>query len=187
MSLVISTDGFDDIEYSESPSWRVSGGFDSGKLMYVVSVSSSSCSVGLWNSWIQRSLYRFILGSFLFCPVGTTSKNASQVFSVWVSYKEPWTIKLDDFSELAAIVNGSTKEVRKQKPHSQASGYLPLWKGYCLIIYTVVNWLCILLGLYTSSYRSRSNNLDGIEGLFLNCGCFRFGQLNFSVHIAELI
>ena len=98
-------------------------------------MSSSACSVGSWNSWIQRPLYRFILRTFLFCPMRTTIKNASQVFSVWVSYMEPWTINFDDFSELDAIVNGSSKEVRKQEPQSQVSGYSPLWQGYVLSNY----------------------------------------------------
>ncbi|OMO52532.1 hypothetical protein COLO4_37128 [Corchorus olitorius] len=135
LSSVISTDGFDNVEHSGSPSWRVSAGFDSGKSMDVVSVSPGVCSVGSWNSWIQRPLYRFILRTFLFCPVGTSIKNASQVFSVWVSYMEPWTITLDDFAELDAIVNGSNKDVRKQESQSQASGYSSLWQGYVLSNY----------------------------------------------------
>ncbi|XP_021297440.1 uncharacterized protein LOC110426526 [Herrania umbratica] len=131
LSSVISTDGFGNIEHSQSPSWRVSGGFDGGKSRDVVSL----CSVGSWNSWIQRPLYRFILRTFLFCPVGSPIKNASQVFSVWVTYMEPWTISLDDFAELDAIVNGLSKDVRKQELQSQASGYLPLWQGYVLSNY----------------------------------------------------
>ncbi|XVF13420.1 hypothetical protein REPUB_Repub08aG0206200 [Reevesia pubescens] len=135
LSSVISTDGFVNIDYSENPSWRVSGGFDSGKSRDVVSVSPGVCSVGSWNSWMQRPLYRFILRTFLFCPVGTSIKIASQVFSIWVSYMEPWTISLDDFEELDAIANGSSKDVRKQESQSQASGYLPLWQGYVLSNY----------------------------------------------------
>lgn len=132
LSLVISMDGLDNIEYSESPRWMVSGGFESGKSRDVVSVSSS---VSSWNSWIQRPLYRFILRSFLFCPVGTSIRNASQVFSVWVSYMEPWAISLDDFAELDEIVNGSSKDLRKQEPQSQASGYSPVWQRFVLSNY----------------------------------------------------
>ncbi|XVE57620.1 hypothetical protein DITRI_Ditri04bG0104800 [Diplodiscus trichospermus] len=135
LSSVISMDGFDNAGYSESPGWRVSDSFDSGKLRDVVSVSPSTCSVGSWNSWIQRPLYRFILRTFLFCPVGTSIKNASQVFSVWVSYIEPWATSLDDFVELDEIVNGSSKDLRKQEPKSQASGYSSLWQGYVLSNY----------------------------------------------------
>ncbi|XVF10872.1 hypothetical protein REPUB_Repub07fG0220600 [Reevesia pubescens] len=135
LSSMISMDGFDNTEYGESPSWRVSSGFDSGKSRDVVSVSPCVYSVGSSNSWIQRPLYRFILRTFLFCPVGTSIKNASQVFSVWVTYMEPWTISLDDFANLDAIVNGSSKDARKQEPQSQASGYSPLWQGYVLSNY----------------------------------------------------
>ncbi|XWS49125.1 hypothetical protein CRYUN_Cryun13aG0136900 [Craigia yunnanensis] len=135
LSSVISMDGFGNIEYSESPRWRVSGGFDSGKSRDMVSVSPYACSVGSRNSWIQRPFYRFILRTFLFCPVGTSNKNASQVFSVWVSYMEPWTISLDDFAELDEIVTGSSKDLRKQDPHSQASGYSLLWQGHVLSNY----------------------------------------------------
>ncbi|KAG8476104.1 hypothetical protein CXB51_032868 [Gossypium anomalum] len=129
LSSVMSTDGFDNIECNESPRWRVSGGFDSGDL---VSLSPSVCSVGSWNSWIQRPLYRFILRTFLFSPVGTSMKNTSQVFSVWVSYMEPWTISLDDFAELDVVINGSSKDVRNQETESQNSGYSPVWQAFVL-------------------------------------------------------
>ncbi|PPS11840.1 hypothetical protein GOBAR_AA08798 [Gossypium barbadense] len=129
LSSVMSTDGFDNIECNESPRWRVSGGFDSADL---VSLSPSVCSVGSWNSWIQRPLYRFILRTFLFSPVGTSMKNTSQVFSVWVSYMEPWTISLDDFAELDVVINGSSKDVRNHETESQNSGYSPVWQAFVL-------------------------------------------------------
>lgn len=129
LSSVMSTDGFDNIECNESPRWRVSGGFDSADL---VSLSPSVCSVGSWNSWIQRPLYRFILRTFLFSPVGTSMKNTSQVFSVWVSYMEPWTISLDDFAELDVVISGSSKDVRNQETESQNSGYSPVWQAFVL-------------------------------------------------------
>ncbi|KAG4171525.1 hypothetical protein ERO13_A12G215500v2 [Gossypium hirsutum] len=129
LSSVMSTDGFDNIECNESPRWRVSGGFDSADL---VSLSPSVCSVGSWNSWIQRPLYRFILRTFLFSPVGTSMKNTSQVFSVWVSYMEPWTISLDDFAELDVVINGSSKDVRNHETESQNSGYSPVRQAFVL-------------------------------------------------------
>ncbi|MBA0835075.1 hypothetical protein Goarm_007381 [Gossypium armourianum] len=132
LSSVMSTDGFDNIECNESPRWRVSGGFDSGGSRDLVSLSPSVCSVGSWNSWIQRPLYRFILRTFLFSPVGTSMKNTSQVFSVWVSYMEPWTISLDDFAELDVVINGSSKDVRNQETESQNSGYSPVWQAFVL-------------------------------------------------------
>ena len=50
---------------------------------------------GSWNFVIQRPLYRFILRSFLFCPIETSTENAVQVISLWVSYLQPWKITLD--------------------------------------------------------------------------------------------
>ncbi|XP_022718911.1 uncharacterized protein LOC111277047 [Durio zibethinus] len=135
LSSVISMDGFDSIDYDESPCRRASGCFDSGSSRDAVSVSPCACFVGSWNLWIQRPLYRFILRTFLFCPMGTSIKNASLVFSVWVSFMEPWTISLDDFAELGEIMNGSSKDLRKQEPQSQASGYSSLWQGYVLSNY----------------------------------------------------
>ncbi|KAE8661835.1 transcription factor MYB82-like [Hibiscus syriacus] len=132
LSSVITMDGFDNIEYNGSPSWRVSGGFDSGTPRDFVSLSPSVGSVGSWSTWIQRPLYRFILRTFLFSPVGTSIKNTSQVFSVWVSYMEPWTISLDDFAELDAVVNGTSKDVRNQETQTEISGYSPLWQAFVL-------------------------------------------------------
>ncbi|KAE8708647.1 transcription factor MYB82-like [Hibiscus syriacus] len=132
LSSLMSMDGFDNIVYGESASWRVSAGFDSGTSRNFVSLSPSVCPVGPWNSWIQRPLYRFILRTFLSSPMGTSIKNTSQVFSVWVSYVEPWTISLDDFAELDMVVNGSSKGVRNCEPGSQISGYSPVWQAFVL-------------------------------------------------------
>ncbi|KAF6166807.1 hypothetical protein GIB67_005683 [Kingdonia uniflora] len=55
-------------------------------------------SLTYWNSLIQRPLYRFILMTFLFCSIGTSIKNAYQLFGIWISYMEPWKMSLRDFS-----------------------------------------------------------------------------------------
>ncbi|XWS49709.1 hypothetical protein CRYUN_Cryun12cG0026500 [Craigia yunnanensis] len=93
LSSVFSIDGFDNIEYGESPSWRVSGGY-SGKSRDVV----------------------LCLLLHVLLVLGTRG------------YK-------GHYIELDAIVNGSSKELRKQEPQSQASGYSPLWQGYVLSNY----------------------------------------------------
>lgn len=125
LSAIAVKDGFDRVE---SPKWsRVSSGsFD---------VNSSMRMVGSWNVWIQRPVYRFILRTFLLCPVGNSIKNASQVFSVWVSYMEPWKIGLDDFAELDAVVDGSRKDVKKDDMKSKECEYSSLWQGYVLSNY----------------------------------------------------
>ncbi|CAN0842365.1 hypothetical protein LINGRAHAP2_LOCUS3583 [Linum grandiflorum] len=94
----------------------------------------SSLVVESWNSWIQRPLYRFILRTFLFCPMGTSMKNASQVFSVWVAYMEPWKIGMDDFAELDAIVGGSVKNSNGEDVKSRNFD-IALWEGYVMSNY----------------------------------------------------
>lgn len=130
LSLVARADGFENnVECSSSPRWKMScsGSFDVVKSRDVVS--------GAWNSWIQRPLYRFILRTFLFCPMETSIKNVSEVFSIWVSYMEPWMISLNDFTALDEVVSGSAQNVRKEESGSQALGYSYLWQGYVLSNY----------------------------------------------------
>ncbi|KAL6979762.1 sphingomyelin phosphodiesterase [Sarracenia purpurea var. burkii] len=94
-------------------------------------------SVGCWNLWIQRPLYRFILRTFLFCPMETSIKNnAYQVFSVWISYMEPWTLRLEDFKGLEAEVGTAAKNITNVMPmSSSARGYSSLWQGFLLSNY----------------------------------------------------
>ncbi|CAI0413197.1 unnamed protein product [Linum tenue] len=105
----------------------------SGEL--VASVYKSSELVGSWNLCIQRPLYRFILRTFLFCPMGTSLKNASQVFSVWVMYMEPWKIAMDDFLELDTNVGSSGIDMNKKVGQSRQCGYQSSWEGYVLSNY----------------------------------------------------
>jgi len=121
------------IEHFENPSWsRVSS--EKSKDL-AASINSPMHVVGSWNAWIQRPAYRFILRSFLFCPMGTTIKNASQVFSVWVTYLEPWKIGLDNFAELDAIIDGSGNDVKKEGEKNVECGYSSSWQGYVLSNY----------------------------------------------------
>ncbi|KAL3610386.1 hypothetical protein D5086_001406 [Populus alba] len=122
------------IEHFGNPSWSRVSSEKSKEL--AASINSPMHVVGSWNAWIQRPAYRFILRSFLFCPVGTSIKNASQVFSVWVTYLEPWKIGLDDFAELDAIIDdGSGKGVKKEGEKNVECGYSSSWQGYVLSNY----------------------------------------------------
>ncbi|XP_071724112.1 uncharacterized protein [Rutidosis leptorrhynchoides] len=122
------------VEYSNSPRWKVNGSpFEGLKSKDVAAVTSCVQSVGLWNGCIQRPLYRFILRAFLFCPLGSSIKNVSQVFSVWTAYLEPWAAISADFTELDEIVDRG-KDLRKEN-QLQGSGYSNFWQGYVLSNY----------------------------------------------------
>lgn len=126
------TGGSDSVEYSGSPRWKVSVPLDVVKTREVTGVSSGLVS---WNSLIQRPVYRFMLRTFLFCPMGASLKNVSQVLSVWVSYMEPWMFSLDDFSELDALVVKPAKNLTMEVSQSQACRYSSSWQGYILSNY----------------------------------------------------
>ncbi|KAM2937873.1 hypothetical protein FF1_037724 [Malus domestica] len=132
LGLVVHRDGNENMENYGSPRWRVPGSFDAFKLRDVVAVSPG---IGSWNLLIQRPLYRFILRTFLFCPVGASIKNISEVFSVWITYIEPWDISLDDFSDLDAVFDGSTKNGRKDSSQPQDRCFTSSWQGYVLANY----------------------------------------------------
>ncbi|KAB2622733.1 hypothetical protein D8674_024915 [Pyrus ussuriensis x Pyrus communis] len=129
VGLVVHRDGNESVDHCGSPRQR--GSFDALKLRDVMSVSPCT---GSWNLLIQRPLYRFLLRTFLFCPGGVLIKNISEVFSVWITYIEPWDIILD-FSELDAVVDGSTKNGRNDNLQPQNHGYTPSWQGYVLASY----------------------------------------------------
>lgn len=131
-STVAVLQGRENADNCGSPSWRT---LDTRNSKDVTSKLHSVCSLGYWNSWIQRPLYRFLLRTFLFCPVATSTKNASQVFHVWISYLEPWTINGDEFSELDAITNGSNPNEMKENSLSGSGGYTPHWQDYVISNY----------------------------------------------------
>uniref|UniRef100_A0A0D3D9U8 Sphingomyelin phosphodiesterase n=1 Tax=Brassica oleracea var. oleracea TaxID=109376 RepID=A0A0D3D9U8_BRAOL len=119
------------IEYGESPRWKTP---TSGSSFHVDNLSLRPLTS--WNTHLQRPLYRYILRSFLFCPIGSSIKNASQVFSIWVTYLEPWMISLDDFSDLEAALNGSIKDAKKEESYeSRGCGYTSLWQSYVISNY----------------------------------------------------
>lgn len=119
--------GNDSVDCAGSPMWntpRTPGPFEGSNSRTVVVASP----LGSWNLTIQRPLYRFILRTFMFCPIGTSIKNASEVFSVWIAYLEPWKASLDDFRDLNKT---SSKEVFP----SHDCGYSSAWQGYVLSNY----------------------------------------------------
>lgn len=83
----------------------------------------------MFGKSLQRPLYRFILRSFLYCPIGASIKNPVQVFYLWMTYIEPWNVSKEDFSELE-----STKEQRDERKdrNHREKGYTVAWRGYIL-------------------------------------------------------
>ncbi|KAJ3689887.1 hypothetical protein LUZ61_019051 [Rhynchospora tenuis] len=80
----------------------------------------------MFDKLLQRPLYRFILRSFLYCPIGASVKNSVQIFSLWMAYIQPWNISKEDFCEFE-----STKE-RRDDGGNQEKGYTVAWRGYVL-------------------------------------------------------
>nr|GLL48622.1 uncharacterized protein LOC109153203 [Ipomoea trifida] len=123
------TDENGQVDYVESPRQRLSGSVGTAKsrdaAFRVQTVSS-------WDSWIQRPLYRFILRTFLYCPVECSVKNVSQVFTLWVNYLEPWTISLEQFAELDTSLGLPTKIMQKEDTQSK---YSSAWRGFVLANY----------------------------------------------------
>ncbi|XP_076916235.1 uncharacterized protein LOC143575859 [Bidens hawaiensis] len=115
------------VEVSKAVTWNGTGSVD----MKYRDMFSGMGSLGYWNSCVQRPLYRYILRTFLFCPVETSVKNVSQVFSLWVNYMEPWAVSLDEFSETSETKSDSMKEVNV--PHARE--YSSSWQGFVLSNY----------------------------------------------------
>ncbi|PHT92771.1 hypothetical protein T459_00653 [Capsicum annuum] len=132
LSSSAPSDGADQVDYTESPRWKVGGTFNATQSRNVVPVVDSGNS---WNSWIQRPLYRFILRTFLYCPVESSIKNASQVFTLWVSYLEPWTICMEEFAELDANLAKCNKSTLKDVTPSTPHGYTSSWQAFVLANY----------------------------------------------------
>ncbi|KAG6483953.1 uncharacterized protein LOC122016211 [Zingiber officinale] len=109
-------------------------------------------SVVSWNEMIQRPLYRFILRSFLFGPIGSFIKNASQVFYLWMAYLEPWKISPDDFSEFEFGERKDLENKGKENMDKKTSGkdancmelhYSPGFESYVLSNYLFYSSLVV--------------------------------------------
>ncbi|KAG6508415.1 uncharacterized protein LOC121981831 [Zingiber officinale] len=129
-------------------------------------------SVVSWNAVIQRPLYRFILRSFLFCPIGSSIKIVSQVLDLWMSYLEPWKISLDDFSEFESGKRKDTETKVKESIERKNSGqncmevhYSPAWESYVLSNYLFYNSLVVhFLGF---AHRFLHTNPDSVIHMVL--------------------
>ncbi|KAI3726802.1 hypothetical protein L1987_66608 [Smallanthus sonchifolius] len=105
------------------------------------------------------------LRTFLFCPVETSEKNVSKVFSLWVNYMEPWADNLDEFPETHENTNSlkrdSTKEVNIYHPCEYSSS----WQGLVLSNYLFyVSLVMHVIGLLISSFtRIQTYSADGIQ------------------------
>lgn len=128
LSSLVAMDGPDNSE-TRSPGWTVSGSYDVVKTRdAALSINSS----GSWNLMIQRPLYRFILRTFLFCPVESSIKNASQAFSLWVNYMEPWLISFEEFADLNETLGLPTVSLANSINKSSTPGYASSWQGFVL-------------------------------------------------------
>ncbi|KAL9665454.1 hypothetical protein QQ045_020874 [Rhodiola kirilowii] len=137
MSFVVAAEGSGLVEYTDSPRWKaLSTPFDGPKLTDVSLVHTGATSPTSFNVMIQRPLYRFILRTFLFCPMETSIKNISEVLSVWITYIEPWKMSSDEFAEFDALMDGSLKNNKAQeKQPLVASEYSSGWSDYVLSNY----------------------------------------------------
>ncbi|CAI9095743.1 OLC1v1031741C1 [Oldenlandia corymbosa var. corymbosa] len=114
----------DKVEFNGSPQREFFGSADS------IDLREAALGKYSWNTWIQRPLYRFILRTFLFCPVQSSVKNVYQVFSVWVNYIEPWNISLQEFADLDPKMGRPDENTAGESP-----GYSPSWQSYVLANY----------------------------------------------------
>lgn len=135
LSSVVGIEGSDQVEYGGNSVYNKFGSASVVKTREVASVLSSSPSGGCWNTYIQRPLYRFMLRTFLFCPLESSMKNISEVFSVWISYIEPWRLSKNEFVALDAMLNGSNKSQGNDSGQSDHLQYSTVWQGYVLSNY----------------------------------------------------
>ncbi|CAD6209060.1 unnamed protein product [Miscanthus lutarioriparius] len=103
-------------------------------------VSNGLCDaqVGFWNPLIQRPLYRFVLRTFLFCPIGAVIKNATQVFSVWLAYMEPWKVTQQELDGYGKQQAGDEKV-----PQTTKMVYNSSWRTYVLSNYLFYNSMIV--------------------------------------------
>lgn len=121
--------------------------------------NTGNFSAGSWNLITQRPLYRFLLRSFLFCPMGASIKNTSQVLSVWITYLMPWKIGVEDFAEFETT---SDKNDNKEKVEGDAV-YTPIWESYVANNYLFYSSLVVhFLGF---AHKFLHTNVDAVVQL----------------------
>lgn len=132
LSSVLVVGGYNKVESARSPRRKIPGSFD---VVEPRDVFLDLQCIDSWTSLIRRPLYRFILRTFLFCPVEMSLKNVSQVFNVWINYMEPWKISLDEFTEIDATINMSCKDRWKELLQTSSHGYSSSWQWFVLTNY----------------------------------------------------
>lgn len=144
-----NTEGNDLMVYGESPVRKGSVSVVKSRAAMV----PSDNSFGSWNTVIQRPLYRFILRTFLFCPMGAFIKNAAQVFSLWGTYMEPWKTSPEDFVEF--VMHGAAQNLESSRKEYLAktnedkegnrvtSLYSLAWQNYVLSNYLFYSSLVV--------------------------------------------
>uniref|UniRef100_A0A0A9DKQ8 Uncharacterized protein n=1 Tax=Arundo donax TaxID=35708 RepID=A0A0A9DKQ8_ARUDO len=82
-------------------------------------------------------MYRFLLRTFLFYPMGAGIEYAAQVFSAWMVYMEPWKVQQEDFDDYDLPPPGVRKvhQVGEAKRQRCEAVYSPAWQGYVLANY----------------------------------------------------
>ncbi|KAI4303267.1 hypothetical protein MLD38_038917 [Melastoma candidum] len=93
----------------------------------------SACVSVSWNTYLQRPLYRYLLRTLLFCPIGVSLRNVSEVVAVWACYLEPWSVGPEDFFELDAVIDGEKR--RREGVKQKKGGYSSGWQEYVLSNY----------------------------------------------------
>ncbi|CAH9096085.1 unnamed protein product [Cuscuta epithymum] len=126
------TDGADQAECVESPTQRLPASLGTAKSR---DASLEVQTMSSWGTLIQRPLYRFILRTFLFCPAECSVSNASQVFTLWVNYLEPWANSLEEFTEVDSCLGMPTKIVQMHGTQSLSHRYSSAWRGFVLANY----------------------------------------------------
>jgi hypothetical protein len=106
---------------------------------------SSDVPVGYWNQFMQRPMYRFLLRTFLFCPMGANVEHTAQVFSAWMVYMEPWKVHQEDFDEYDPQPPGARNvhRVDEGKRKFDEVTYTPAWQGYVLTNYLFYSSLMV--------------------------------------------
>ncbi|KAL5225925.1 hypothetical protein ABZP36_012564 [Zizania latifolia] len=101
--------------------------------------------VGYWNPVIQRPLYRFLLRTFLFCPMDVEIKNVVHVFSAWIVYMEPWKARQEDLYvyDLPPPGGRNVQRVSEGKRQVCEAVYTPAWQSFVLSNYLFYSSLVV--------------------------------------------
>ncbi|KAK8969700.1 hypothetical protein KSP40_PGU002029 [Platanthera guangdongensis] len=139
-----------------------------------------------WNSAVQRPLYRFVLRTFLFCPIGVSMNNVAQVLSAWVTYIAPWLTHPDDFVEFEPPTMQKLESSKKNPVQGKNNGengrsnpetvFSPLWEGYVASNYLFYSSLVVhFIGF---AHKFLHTNIEAVVYMVLKDPCLR-SQSNY--------